>query len=188
MQQYLLLVPVLLPLLGGLPVFKMEKRETRRTYLYALLVLELVALLLIGWQGEVLQVMQLPGDIRIVFGADGLGRIFALLVAALWLVVFVFADEYSMHERNRERFLGFYILSLGAMIGICLAGNLVTLYLFYEMMTLLTVFLVIHTGTNKAIDAGIKYLGFSTGIYGSTASMIRYISSVASPTARPPMA
>ena len=161
MQHGLLLAPVLLPLLGGLPVFKMEKRETRRTYLYALLVLELVALLLIGWQGEVLQVMQLPGDIRIVLGADGLGRIFALLVAALWLVVFVFADEYSMHERNRERFLGFYILSLGAMIGICLAGNLVTLYLFYEMMSLLTVFLVIHSGTNKAIDAGIKYLGFS---------------------------
>ncbi|MBQ5670779.1 MAG: proton-conducting membrane transporter, partial [Oscillospiraceae bacterium] len=77
MQHGLLLAPVLLPLLGGLPVFKMEKRETRRTYLYALLVLELVTLLLIGWQGEVLQVMQLPGDIRIVFGADGLGRIFA---------------------------------------------------------------------------------------------------------------
>ena len=161
MQHGLLLAPVLLPLLGGLPVFKLDKRETRRIYVTVLLVLELVLLLLIRWQGESFRVMTLPGSVCIMLGADGLGRIFALLVAVLWLLVWFYADEYSMHERNRERFLGFYVLSLGAMIGICLAGNMVTLYLFYEMMSLLTVFLVIHSGTNKAIDAGIKYLGFS---------------------------
>lgn len=161
MQHGLLLAPVLLPLLGGLPVFGMEKRETRRVYITGLLILELILLLMVQWHGELFQVMRLPGNIRIVLGADGLGRIFALLISALWLIVSVYADEYSTHERNRERFLGFYVLSLGAMIGICLAANLVTLYLFYEMMSLLTVFLVIHSGTNKAIDAGIKYLGFS---------------------------
>ena len=41
MQHGLLLAPVLLPLLGGLPVFKMEKRETRHTYITVMLVLEL---------------------------------------------------------------------------------------------------------------------------------------------------
>ena len=161
MQHGLLLAPVLLPLLGGLPVFKLNKRETRRRYMTALLALELVLLLVVQWQGETCHVMNVTQNVRIVLGADGMGRIFALLVAGIWLIVSVYADEYSMHERNRERFLGFYVLSLGAMIGICLAGNLVTLYLFYEMMTLLTVFLVIHSGNNKAIDAGIKYLGFS---------------------------
>lgn len=161
MQHGLLLAPVLLPLLGGLPVFKLNKRETRRRYMTALLVLELVLLLLVQWQGEVFHVLSLAENVRIVLKADSMGRIFALLVAAIWLIVSVYADEYVTHERNRERFLGFYVLSLGSLIGICLAGNLVTLYLFYEMMTLLTVFLVIHSGTNKAIDAGIKYLGFS---------------------------
>lgn len=162
MQQYLLLVPVLLPLLGGLPVFKMNERIPRRRYVTVLLVLELAALLVINWHaGAVLPVLQLWGGARVVLGADGLGRLFALLVAALWLVVSVFADEYMTHEHNQARFFGFYVLSLGSLIGICMAANLVTLYLFYEMMTLLTVFLVIHTGTNKAIDAGIKYLGFS---------------------------
>ena len=162
MQQYLLLVPVLLPLLGGLPVFKMNERIPRRRYVSVLLVLELAALLVINWHADtVLPVLQLWGGARVVLGADGLGRLFALLVAALWLVVSVFADEYMTHEHNQARFFGFYVLSLGSLIGICMAANLVTLYLFYEMMTLLTVFLVIHTGTNKAIDAGIKYLGFS---------------------------
>ena len=161
MQHALLLVPVLLPLAGGLPVFKMNDREHRRTYVTVLLVLEVLALLLLDWQGQVLPVMQLWGGARIVLGADRLGRLFALLVAVLWLIVSVFADEYMTHEHNQARFFGFYVTSLGSLIGICLAANLVTLYLFYEMMTLLTVFLVIHAGTNKAIDAGIKYLGFS---------------------------
>ena len=161
MQHGLLLAPVLLPLLGGLPVFKMDTRETRRRYVTVLLALELVSLLLLDWNGSVLPVLELWGGARLVLGADSLGRLFALLVAALWLIVSIFADEYMTHERNQARFFGFYVTSLGALIGICLAANLVTLYLFYEMMTLLTVFLVIHAGTNKAIDAGIKYLGFS---------------------------
>ena len=162
MQQYLLLAPVLLPLLGGLPVFKMNERIPRRRYVTVLLALEVLALLAVDWSGSaVLPVLQLWGGARVVLGADGLGRLFALLVAALWLVVSVFADEYMTHEHNQARFFGFYVLSLGSLIGICMAANLVTLYLFYEMMTLLTVFLVIHTGTNKSIDAGIKYLGFS---------------------------
>ena len=65
------------------------------------------------------------------------------------------------HEGHRERFFGFYLLTLGALMGVCLAGNLVTLYLFYEMMTLLSVPLVLHIGTRKAFDAAYRYLGFS---------------------------
>ena len=99
MQQYLLLAPVLLPLLGGLPVFKMNERIPRRRYVTVLLVLELAALLVINWHaGAVLPVLQLWGGARVVLGADALGRLFALLVAALWLVVSVFADEYMTHE------------------------------------------------------------------------------------------
>lgn len=161
MQHILLLVPVLLPLLGGLPVFKMNNRTSRCRYVTVLLVLEVLALLAVDWQGDALPLLSLWGGARVVLAADTVGRLFALLVAVLWLIVSVFADEYMTHEHNQARFFGFYVLSLGSLIGICLAGNLVTLYLFYEMMTLLTVFLVIHAGTNKAVDAGIKYLGFS---------------------------
>ena len=73
----------------------------------------------------------------------------------------VFAFEYMNHEGHRERFFGFYLMTLGAMMGVCFAGNLVTLYLFYEMMTLLSVPLVLHIGTRKALDAAYRYLGFS---------------------------
>ena len=128
MQQYLLLAPVLLPLLGGLPVFKMNERIPRRRYVTALLVLEVLAVLAVDWKGGyVLPVLQLWGGARLVLGADVLGRLFALLVAVLWLIVSVFADEYMTHEHNQGRFFGFYVTSLGSLIGICLAGNLVTL-------------------------------------------------------------
>lgn len=53
----------------------------------------------------------------------------------MWFAVAFFAFEYMNHEGHRERFFGFYLLTLGALMGVCLSGNLVTLYLFYEMMT-----------------------------------------------------
>ncbi len=161
MQQLLLFAAVFLPLIGGLPVFKMHTRTTRRTYVTAVLVLELVVLIALQWQGEALQLLTLTAGVRLVLAGDALGRIFALLVAGIWLLVSIYADEYMEHEHSQARFFGFYVTSLGSMMGICLAGNLVTLYMFYEMMSLLTVFMVIHSGTEKAIDAGFKYLGFS---------------------------
>lgn len=92
---------------------------------------------------------------------DEVGRLFGLVVCLLWLVVSIYAFDYIDHENNRGRFFGFYLISLGALVGICSAGNLITLYLFYEMMTLLTVPLVVHNQEKRSIDAGIKYLGFS---------------------------
>jgi len=161
MQHLLLPVIVLLPLLGGLPVIKLNDRVMRRRYVTVLLALEVALLLIADWGGQSCTLLTLTDGVRIVLHTDAVGRLFALLVAVIWLIVSVFADEYMTHEHNQSRFFMFYVLSLGSLLGICLAGNLITLYLFYEMMTLLTVFLVIHAGNNKAIDAGIKYLGFS---------------------------
>lgn len=53
-------------------------------------------------------------------------------------------------------------MTLGILMGLGLAGNLLTLYMFYEMMTLITVPLVIHNGSREAVAAGFKYLGYST--------------------------
>ena len=157
----LLLAPVLLPMLGGIPVFFLDKRPSRRMYVVALLAVELFLLLTLNWSADPVRLLTLSPNVSIALGPDALGRLFALLVAGLWLVVALFADQYMTHEEHPARFFAFYVISLGALIGICLSANLVTLYMFYEMMTLLTVPLVIHSGTKKAVDAGIKYMGFS---------------------------
>ena len=157
----LLLVPVLLPLLGGLAVFHLHKSRPRRVYVAVLLSLELLLLLTLDWQAAPRRLLAMTPDVVLTLAPDALGRLFALPVSAIWLLAGIYAFGYMSHEEHRERFFAFYVMALGALVGICLSGNLVTLYLFYEMMTLLTVPFVIHSGEGKAIDAGIKYLGFS---------------------------
>ena len=157
-----LLLPILFPLAGGIGVLGIHTSRIRRMVIFALLAVQLALVFGIGGQAEgPATVLSLAGGVRLVLQADALGRLFAGLICAVWLAVAVFAFEYMNHEGHRERFFGFYLMTLGAMMGVCFAGNLVTLYLFYEIMTLLSVPLVLHIGTRKAFEAAYRYLGFS---------------------------
>ena len=79
-----------------------------------------------------------------------------MLVSLLWVLAAFFAFEYMQHEENEERFFGFFTMTLGVLMGIGLSANLLTLYFFYELMTLITLPLVIHTGSKEAIAAVLK--------------------------------
>ncbi len=157
-----LISPILLPMVGGLLVLGIHTMNVRRVVISLLLLVEIA---LTAWvtaaQGETLVLLELAGSVRLVLRTDGLGRLFALLIVGIWFAVAFFAFEYMNHEGHRERFFGFYLMTLGALMGVCLAGNLVTLYLFYEMMTLLSTPLVLHIGTHRAFDAAFRYLGYS---------------------------
>ena len=101
-------------------------------------------------------------NLSITFYMDGMARFFSCLIASVWALVAFYAFEYIQHEGAEERFCGFYTMTLGILIGLSYSGNLMTLYMLYEMMTLITVPLVIHSRTREAIMAGLKYLGYST--------------------------
>ena len=101
---------------------------------------------------------------------DGLSRFFACLISIVWCLAGVFSLEYMKHEQNTKRFFMFYIMTLGSLIGLSFSGNFFTLYLFYEMMTLLTVPFVIHSGTEEATKAAMKYLGYS--IFGAGLALL----------------
>ena len=157
-----LLLPVFWPVLGGLTALRIHTLRVRRIWVTVVLALEL-ALVVLTAQNDThpLQLLAFAEGARLVLRADPLGRMFALLVCAVWLAVSFFAYEYMNHEHHRERIFGFFLITLGALIGVCFAGNLVTLYLFYEMMTLCSVPLVLHIGTPKAFAAAYTYLGYS---------------------------
>ena len=124
--------------------------KTRRRVIFLLLTVQLALVAVLGARAaEPAQLLTLAGGVRLVLQADALGRLFSLLICAVWLAVAVFAFEYMNHEGHRERFFGFYLMTLGAMMGVCFAGNLVTLYLFYEMMTLLSVPLVLTSAPGR---------------------------------------
>lgn len=157
-----LLFPILFPMLGGLVATRIHTLNVRRLCVTSLLVMELALVVLSGWNDTApYALLRLGGGMRLVLKADGLGRMFSFLICFVWIAVAFFAYEYMNHEHHRERFFGFYLMTLGAMQGVCFAGNLVTLYFFYELMTLFSVPLVLHLGTRKAFGAAYRYLGYS---------------------------
>jgi multicomponent Na+:H+ antiporter subunit D len=102
----------------------------------------------------------LPG-INLALRADALSLLFVTLSSILWLVTTVYAIGYLEGSPNRSRFFGFFSLCVASTMGISLAGNLFTFFLFYEMLTLTTYPLVVHRGTEKALKAGKVYLKYT---------------------------
>ncbi len=109
----------------------------------------------------------LPG-IPIELEAEPLGVTFALIAAFLWLITTMYAIGYMRGhgERNQTRFYFFFALAIASVMGVAFAGNLFTLFVFYEILSLITYPLVTHAGTDAARKAGRVYLGvlFSTSI------------------------
>ncbi|SEO45118.1 complex I subunit 5 family protein [Aquisalimonas asiatica] len=100
-------------------------------------------------------------DLDLVLQADALSMLFATLSAMLWLVTTVYAIAYLEDAPDRARFFGFFSLCVTATMGIAMAGNLFTFFVFYELLTLATWPLVVHRGTEKAMAAGRSYLMYT---------------------------
>ena len=102
----------------------------------------------------------LPG-IPLELVVEPLGMIFALVAGSLWIVTTLYAIGYMRghHEKNQTRFYIFFALAISCTMGVAFAGNLFTLFIFYEALTLSTFPLVTHAGTDAAKRAGRVYLG-----------------------------
>ena len=100
-------------------------------------------------------------NLDVYFRVDGLGRLFAAIVILVWLLSGFYAFAYMKHEKEEKRYFGFYVMVFGVLHGLVFAGNMVTFYLFYELMTLLSVPLILHNRSKEAIMGGLKYLFYS---------------------------
>ena len=106
----------------------------------------------------------LPG-LSIAFVVEPLGMIFAGIASFLWIVTSIYSIGYMRghEEANQTRFYAFFAIALGAAMGVAFAGNMLTLFIFYEVLTLSTFPLVTHHGTEEAKRAGRVYLGILLG-------------------------
>jgi multicomponent Na+:H+ antiporter subunit D len=102
----------------------------------------------------------IPG-VPLVLEVEPLGYLFALVASFLWIVTSLYAIGYMRghHEKNQTRFYLFFAMAISATMGVAFAGNLFTLFLFYELLTLCTFPLVTHHQTEEAKKAGRVYLG-----------------------------
>ena len=101
-----------------------------------------------------------PG-LSLSFAIEPLGMLFSLVAGYLWLVTTVYAIGYMRdhQEENQTRFYSCFAIAISSTMGIAFAGNLFTLFIFYEVLTLSTYPLVTHAGTQKAKHGGRVYLG-----------------------------
>jgi len=102
----------------------------------------------------------LPG-VPIAFELEPLGMLFALVASGLWIVTTCYSIGYmrAHHEANQTRFYACFAIAILGAMGVALAANLLTLFLFYELLTLSTYPLVTHHGTEAAKRGGRTYLG-----------------------------
>lgn len=105
-----------------------------------------------------------PG-IAMKFVVEPLGLLFALLASFLWIVTSIYSIGYMRghDEKNQTRFYVYFAVALASTIGVAFAGNLFTLFLFYEALTLSTYPLVTHHQTPEARRGGRVYLGLLLG-------------------------
>ncbi|MBY6185124.1 monovalent cation/H+ antiporter subunit D family protein [Marinobacter hydrocarbonoclasticus] len=101
-----------------------------------------------------------PG-LEVGFAVEPLGVLFALVASALWPVTALYAIGYMRGhgEANQTRFFACFALAMGAVMGIAFSRDMLTLFFFYELLTLATYPLVTHSGTDAARKGGRVYLG-----------------------------
>ncbi len=106
----------------------------------------------------VLHVLQMTPRIWLFFYVDALGLVFGATAAFLWLLATIYSIGYMSGEHALTRYYGFFILCLTWTMGTAFAGNLLTLLIFYELLSVTSYIIIAHEETPEAIAAGKKYI------------------------------
>lgn len=158
---------VLLPVVLGvvIPLIPFRTRKQRMWYVESIVLVTsiLVWAILCSRPDGTFVLFRFTGNLSISFRLDGLGTVFAGILSTLWPLATLYAFEYMEHEKGERFFFMFYVITYGITLGIAFAENILTMYFFYEMMTLVTLPLIMHTMTREAILASRTYLYYSLG-------------------------
>jgi len=164
----LIIAAIILPMVLGavFPFLKcLKNRKAKMTYVIASLVVSAVfavTAILLGRAniGE-FKLGSLADNLPLLMGIDGITVFFVLFISVVWTLVGIYAVGYMKHEEEEERFFAFFIIVYGVLIGLCCSANLISMYVFYELMTITSLPLVLHTRTKESVMAGLKYLFYS---------------------------
>lgn len=106
---------------------------------------------------------EIADGVELAFRTDAAGMVFACVASGLWIVTSVYSIGYMRghHEKNQTGYFAAFAVCLSSAIGISFAANLVTFFMFYEMLTVATYPLVAHYRDDKAKASGRKYLAYT---------------------------
>lgn len=168
MNAIFMIIAIAIPLVGGVLISAFKKADNLKlmhifTEIVVVITSILVFAILLNKPAGVFELVHFSNDLSICFKIDGLGTVFTAMVAFLWPFATLYSFEYMKHEGKEYSFFMFYTMTYGVTLGIAMSGNMLTMYCFYEMLTLVTLPLVMHTGSREAILATRKYLYYSLG-------------------------
>lgn len=172
MNLLLFLVTMAAPFAAAVTICFLKNRRWQNGLLIGGLAVALVGVLLLACREPDVFWSCSFGTFSLAFGFDECGRIFGVLFAAIFLLAGIFSLEYMEHDHAPGRYNAFFLLTLWAMLGLAMARNLFTYYMCYELMTVLSLPLVIHEGTDGAMKAGMKYLGYS--LFGASLALFGF--------------
>ena len=120
----LLLIPILFPVLAGLAVFPVKDRKTLRTLVSVIVIINAAVVYGLAFIPDAdLEVWNIADTMVVTFHQDSMSKFFACLIASIWVLVAFFAYEYITHEGDESKFLGFYTMTIGTIMGICYSGK-----------------------------------------------------------------
>jgi len=160
MNEWILLLPVFFPIVMGFTVYAIPFADIHARHRYCGIVISLTTVLawicILTCGDGAFTLLPFTDDAALVFRLDGAGKLFAALSSSLWPFAMVYGFDYMKHEDHLNMFWSFFTAAFGITMGIAFAGNLLTMYLFYELLTLATIPLIMQAMTKRAIKAGIK--------------------------------
>ena len=161
----MLCLAVFLPIVAGLAMLIVPPK-TRAQREWAVegvtIITSLIVLFCLTHRSETPAVaFMLMQDMPVAFVIDGLGSVFTALVAFLWPLAVLYGFEYMEHEGGENHFFALYTITYGVTLGISTAANIMTMYIFYEFLTLATIPLVMHGTSRESIAAGQMYMIYS---------------------------
>lgn len=169
-KSFNLLLAVLIPLVGSVVVMTQKNRPNLREFvsscssvLLFLVVLSFIPALKAG-QTLVFPIFQLLPGLSITLRADGFSMIFALVASSLWIIAVFYSMGYmrAHDEPCQTRFNACFALAIFGAVGVAFADNLLTLYLFYEIVSVCTYPLVAHHQDQESYDGARKYIVYLT--------------------------
>lgn len=163
---YLILLSIMVPILAGIYLLIRKEFTDRnmlliQTGLCFVLTGALTVAALAGAYHTSFTLFYLTSRLPVAFAVDDLSVLFASVALIIFICAGFFSFEYMKHEQKEKRYYGFYLIVFGILNALCFAGNLITFYLFFEMLTLSSMPLVLHNGSREAVMAGLKYLFYS---------------------------
>lgn len=164
-MEFLTLFAIILPVLSGAGLLFSKIEEYKEINNFSTAVIAVTAAVtavsnIVNYNSSC-SMLRLPMGMTICFSVDAISVVFSTMFAAIWLLVGIYSREYFKTQPNVKRFMGFYLMAMGAVIGVAYAANPFTFYTFFEMMSLTSFMFVLNNQSRNSIAAAKKYIYYS---------------------------